>query len=127
MNDEDDTGGGTACGMIAYADKADASLVPSLSRVMTVVAEWIEASAGAFLGHVKMAVITGPSTTTLSLTNLKRGVEQRGSLVDGDPVEIKFMAAVVDVDPDELSEKMKNALVSEGFRIKDKRKIVELK
>jgi len=127
MNDSTETEDGTACGMNAYADKGEKSTISSLSRVMTNVAEWIEGSSGAFLGHVKMAVITGPNTMTLSLTNLKKGVDRRGSWSDGTPVEIKFMAAVVDIDHDELSEKMRAALISEGFRIKDKRKIVELR
>ena len=127
MNDPTETGDGTACGMNAYADKAEASTISSLGRVMTDVAEWIEGSSGVFLGHVKMAVVTGESTMTLSLTNLKKGVDRRGSLEFGHPVEIKFMAAVVDVDHDELSEKMKSALASEGFRTKDKKNIVELR
>ena len=127
MNLEYEKGGGTACGMNAYADRSDASTLQALDRVMTEVAEWIESEAGVFLGHVKMAVIAGPRTVTLNLTSLEMGVDHHGSLPGGVPVEIKFMAAVLDVDHDELSERMKNALRSEGFRIKENRKVIELR
>jgi hypothetical protein len=113
--------------MIAHTERTDASTVPSLIRVMTDVAEWVGSSAGVFLGHVKMAVLTAKNTVTLNLTDLETGTERHGSLPDGLPAEIRFMAAVVDVDPDKLSERMRKALASEGFTIKERKRIVDLR
>jgi len=117
--------GGTAHGLNAYADIVDKDTARSLDRAMTEVAEWITSSAGTFLGHVKMAVASGPITVTLNLTDLGTGVEHHGSLVDGARADIRFMAAVLDVDRDELAERMKEALISNGFKIKNKN-LIEL-
>jgi hypothetical protein len=122
----DDTYGGTAHGLNAYAEITDRGTADALGRAMTEVAEWIIGSAGFFLGHVKMAVVTGDRTTTLNLTGLDIGVEHHGVLTEGSRADIRFMAAVVDVDRDELAEKMKNALISNGFKLKNKN-IVELR
>ena len=118
--------GGTAYGLNAVADSADDDMLASLGRVMTEVAEWIGASAGCFLGHVKMAVATGGDTVTLSLTSMDVGVERHGKMTPNIPAEIRFMAAVVDVDGKELAEKMRDAMLAGGFKIKN-RKMVELR
>jgi len=102
-----------------------ASVLDALDSVMMEVAGWIKASAGCFLGHVKMAATDGERTMTLNLTDLGTGVEHHGSLADGVRVNIRFMAAVVDVDRVELAERMRSALVSKGFKIKNKN-IIEL-
>jgi hypothetical protein len=120
--------GGTAHGLNAYADVTDGTTIPALDRTMITVAEWIASSAGTFLGHVKMAVTTGPRTMTLNLTDLGTGVEHHGALVNGERTEIRFMAAVLDVDHDELAERMKETLISNGFKIRSKgMNIVELR
>ncbi|MDR0198269.1 MAG: hypothetical protein LBI08_00810 [Methanomassiliicoccaceae archaeon] len=118
--------GGTAHGLTAYADAADDNTLPALDRTMISVAEWIAATAGTFLGHVKMAVTTGPRTMTLNLTDLDTGVEHHGSLISGERVSIRFMAAVLDVDRSELAEVMNERLISNGFKIKNKSMIIEL-
>ena len=126
MSEPDGGSGGTAHGLNAYADIADKNTVPSLGKAMIEVAEWIDATAGTFLGHVKMAVTTGSRTITLNLTDLGTGVEQHGSPIYGERVDIRFMAAVLDVDRDELGKKMNESLVKNGFKIKNKN-IVELR
>ncbi|MCL2143786.1 MAG: hypothetical protein FWH44_05990 [Methanomassiliicoccaceae archaeon] len=118
--------GGTAYGLNATADNADEEMIISLGRVMTAVAEWIGASAGCFLGHVKMAVSTGNDTVTLSLTSMDVGVERHGKMTANVPADIKFMAAVVDVDGKQLAEKMRDAMLANGFKVKNK-KMVELR
>ncbi|MCL2143541.1 MAG: hypothetical protein FWH44_04715 [Methanomassiliicoccaceae archaeon] len=128
MADPSGIPGGTAHGLNAYADTTDADTVPSLDRAMIATAEWITSSAGTFLGHVKMAVSAGSRTMTLNLTDLGTGVEHHGSLEDGVRADIRFMAAVLDVDHGELAEVMKEALASNGFKVKDKNiNLVELR
>jgi hypothetical protein len=118
--------GGTAHGLTAFVDAADKNTIPALKKAMVTVAEWILANAGTFLGHVKMAVTTGTKTMTLNLTDLRTGVEQHGTLIDGELVNIRFMAAVLDVDRNELAIQMNDALVANGIKIKDK-KIIDLR
>ncbi|MDR0334831.1 MAG: hypothetical protein LBH69_02970 [Methanomassiliicoccaceae archaeon] len=118
--------GGTAHGLNAYADAAGKDTLPALDRTMISVAEWIRDSAGTFLGHVKMAVTTGARTMTLNLTDLGTGVEHHGSLISGERVEIRFMAAVLDVDRNELADRMNKELISNGFKIKKSMNIIEL-
>ena len=117
--------GGTAHGLSAYADTVDDDTVPSLDRAMIAVAEWIRATAGTFLGHVKMAVTTKDRTMTLNLTDLGTGVEHHGSVISGERLDIRFMAAVLDVDHGELAEKMKKELISNNFKIKKGTNIIE--
>jgi len=119
--------GGTAHGLGAYADAVGKDTLPALDRTMMAVAEWIRDTAGTFLGHVKMAVTTKERTMTLNLTDLGTGVEHHGSLIDGERLDIRFMAAVLDVDHDELAEKMRKELISNGFKIKKSMNIVELR
>ena len=124
MSDNTESGG-TAHGLNAFHPAMSASVLRDLDSVMTEVAEWIKDTAGCFLGHVKMAVTEGNRTMTLNLTDLGTGVEHHGSLADDVRVEIRFMAAVVDVDHGELAERMRNALTSKGFKLKN-RNIIEL-
>jgi hypothetical protein len=121
-----DKSGGIAHGLNAYIDRTDGSTADSLGKAMTEVAEWIRSSAGCFLGHVKMAVTTGTGTVTLNLTDLGTGVEHHGSIPDGVRADIRFMAAVLDADRNELAERMNNALLSNGFKMK-KSGIIELR
>jgi hypothetical protein len=125
MDNSAEEAGGTAHGLNAYSETADRRTLDSLDRVMMTVAQWIKATAGCFLGHVKMAVVTDGRTMTLNLTDLGTGVEHHGSLMVGAHAEIRFMAAVVDVDRSELADRMRDALVSNGFQLKHKN-IVEL-
>ncbi|MCL1904696.1 MAG: hypothetical protein FWG19_01050 [Methanomassiliicoccaceae archaeon] len=125
MSDAEDSGG-TAHGLNAYAESMNPSVISSLDRAMIATAEWIERTAGCFLGHVKVAVSAGNRTMTLNLTDLGTGVEHHGSLDDGVRAEIRFMAAVLDVDHDELAEVMKKALVSNGLKIQN-RNIIEVR
>ncbi|MDR0777832.1 MAG: hypothetical protein LBE48_00110 [Methanomassiliicoccaceae archaeon] len=125
MSEPSDNYGGTAHGLTAYAEITDVHTADMLDRTMVEVAQWIKSSAGCFLGHVKMAITTGTRTTTFNLTDLKTGVEHHGPLDVGVRADIRFMAAVVDVDHDELAAKMKDALVHNGFKIKNKN-IIEL-
>jgi hypothetical protein len=126
MSEPSDNYGGTAHGLAAYAERTDERTTSLLDRSMVEVAEWITSSAGCFLGHVKMAITTGEKTVTFNLTDLGTGVEHHGQPDAGVRADIRFMAAVVDVDHDELAVKMRDALVSKGFKLKNKN-IVELR
>jgi hypothetical protein len=126
MSEPSDNYGGTAHGLTAYAERTDERTTGLLDRTMIEVAEWITSSAGCFLGHVKMAITTGERTVTFNLTDLGTGVEHHGQLDAGVRADIRFMAAVVDVDHDELAAKMRGALASNGFKLKSKN-IVELR
>jgi len=117
--------GGTAHGLNAFLPVTASSTAGLLSSAMIEVAQWIKDSAGCFLGHVKMAVMFGDRTVTFNLTDLGTGVEQHGPLAEGVRIDIRFMAAVVDVNRDELAERMKNSLVSKGFKMKNKN-VIEL-
>ena len=117
--------GGTAHGLNAYLPLTTPKTIGSLDAVMTDVAKWIKDTVGCFLGHVKMAVTFGDRTVTFNLTDLGTGVEHHGSLPDGVRIDIRFMSAVVDVDHDELAERMRNALTSNGFKLKNKN-IIEM-
>ncbi|MCL2712310.1 MAG: hypothetical protein FWD37_03430 [Methanomassiliicoccaceae archaeon] len=120
-----ETSGGTAHGLNAYAGSMNIDTLNSLDMVMTEVAQWIENSSGCFLGHVKMAVTTSSGTMTLNLTDLRTGVEHHNVITNGEYAEIRFMAAVVDVDHNELAKKMRSSLLSNNIKLKDK-KIIEL-
>ena len=117
--------GGTAHGLNAFIEASDGSTAGALDSAMTEVAKWIMSAAGYFLGHVKMAISFGNRTVTFNLTDLEAGVEHHGVLDENVRLDIRFMAAVVDVDRNELAERMREALVSNGFKLKN-RNIVEL-
>jgi len=118
--------GGTGHGLSAFHPSLSVSVLNALASAMTEVGEWIKGSAGCFLGHVKSAVTAGEKTMTLNLTDLGTGVERHGALTEGVHADIRFMAAVVDVDKGELADKMRSAMISRGFRLKD-RNIIELR
>ena len=126
MTDPSEKSGGTAHGLNAFIEVTDSSTTDSLGQAMTEVAEWIKASAGCFLGHVKMAVMTESGTVTLNLTDIETGVEHHGSLPNGVHADIRFMVAVLDADCGEMAKRMKNALISKGFKLKNKN-VVEIR
>ena len=111
---------GTAYGLNAFIDPTTQMTSDHLSSAMIEVAEWVGDSAGCFLGHVKMAVTFCERTITLNLTDLRMGVEHHGSLPEGVRADIRFMAAVVDVEHDELAEKMRDSLLTKGFKLSNK-------
>ena len=121
------TAEGTAFGLNAFAETTSPETIDSLYSVMTAVALWVKKSSGFFLGHVKMAVITGEfGAATLNLTDLKDGVEFHGCMVFPLRADIQFMAAVLDVDRRELSIVMERELVSKGFKIKRNKQLVTM-
>jgi hypothetical protein len=64
----------------------------------------------------------------LNLTDLRTGVEQHGSPIMGERADIRFMAAVLDVNRNELAEKMNDSLKANGIKIKEKNaNIIELR
>jgi hypothetical protein len=126
MGEPEGDSGGTAHGLNAFIENTDRSTLSSLGNAMTEVGEWIEAAAGYLLGHVKVAVTTEKGTVTLNLTDLDTGVEYHGELPDGIYADIRFMAAVLDVEHGELAERMKRALISNGFKLKNKN-IIDLR
>jgi len=129
MDDNSDSiadSGGTGHGLSAFHPLLTASVLDELASAMMEVGVWIKGSAGCFLGHVKSAVTAGERTMTLNLTDLGTGVERHGSLAEGTRADIRFMAAVVDVDKDELAARMRDALISRDFKLKD-RNIIELR
>jgi len=119
MTEPEGDSGGTAHGLNAFVPVTGPATLDALGRAMTDVAKWIVSSAGYLLGHVKSAVTAGDITVTLNLTDMSTGVERHGSLPDGVRAEIRFMAAVLDVDRKELAERMKNALIKNGFKLKN--------
>ena len=123
----DGMSGGTASGLNAYIMETSPATIDSLYEVMTAVAIWVRASAGTFLGHVKMSVSTGEfGSATLNLTDLGEGVRFRGSMVFPLQADIKFMAAVLDVDTDELSGVMEEELTTRGFTVRKNRQMVTI-
>jgi len=129
MDEDLKNSGGTGYGLVAYTEKTDGTTLSLLDDAMIEVVEWIEATSGFFLGHVKMAVAMPEKTMTLNLTDLKRGVEHHnGPMPLGVRADIRFMSAVVDVNRVELAEVMKKTFIKNGFKIKDDRKrIVEFR
>jgi len=121
-----DKSGGTGYGLNITIASTDAATGDSLCKAMTEVAEWITRTAGCFLGHVKIAVTTEARTITFNLTDLDTGVERHDTIPEGVRADVRFMAAVVDVDKNELAEKMNVALASNGFKV-NKRGIIELR
>jgi len=121
-----DKSGGTGYGLNISIPSTDATTGDSLCKAMTEVAEWITATAGCFLGHVKIAITTDPRTITFNLTDLETGVERHDTIPEGVHADVRFMAAVVDVDKNELAEKMSIALTTNGFKV-NKRGIIELR
>jgi len=117
---------GTAFGLNAFAETTSPeTTIGSLYDVMTAVATWVKKSSGFFLGHVKMSVITGEfGAATLNLTDLKGGVEFHGSMVFPLRADIQFMAAVLDVDQNELAAVMEKELTLNGFKIKKNKQFV---
>ena len=121
------TSEGTAFGLNAFSDVTSPSTIDSLYDVMTEVAKWVKKSSGSFLGHVKMAVITGEfGAATLNLTDLNEGVQFHGSMVFPLRADIQFMVAVLDVDQGELSKVMESVLTANGFGIKRNRQFVTM-
>ena len=117
---------GTAFGLNAFAETTSPeTTIDSLYAVMIEVASWVKKTSGFFLGHVKMSVTTGEfGAATLNLTDLKGGVEFHGSMVFPLRADIQFMAAVLDVNQNELAAMMEKELVSKGFKIKKNKQFV---
>jgi len=120
MTGPDGDSGGTAHGLNAFIEPTTSSTLNSLDAAMVEVGKWIRSQAGYLLGHVKVAVTTSEGTVTLNLTDLETGVEYHGSLQEGIRADIRFMAAVLDVDHGELAERMRDALLLNGFKLKNK-------
>ena len=117
---------GTAFGLNAFIEVTSPSTINLLYDVMIAVAQWVKKSSGIFLGHVKMSIITGEfGAATLNLTDLKDGVEFHGSMVFPLRADIQFMAAVLDVDREELSKVMETTLISNGIAIKKSKKLLQ--
>lgn len=127
MNSAEEAGG-TAHGISArYAMENDGLEV--VKNILRATAEWVEDNAGMFLGHVKMSLDAGGNgSMTLNLTDLDTGVEEHGSMNLPANVQMKFMAAVLDVDHDELAAFMEKLLEVNGINInRGNRNIIELR
>jgi hypothetical protein len=109
--------GGVAVGVNGHIHGFNADAEARLDNAMVQVGKWIDKTAGYFLGHVKMAIYTGDEGITLNLIDLSIGVEHHGTMAPAEKADYNFMAAVVDVDADELKHVMLHALEDSGVDI----------
>jgi len=126
MNSAEEAGG-TAFGISGSVQRMDASVLEQLAEILTEIGEWVRKSSGTFLGHVKMAISSANGDMTLNLTDLKRGVDHHGAIALPADVNVRLMAAVLDVSHDELAVTAQNALKKVDFKADKKGKIIELR
>jgi len=119
--------GGTAFGISGSVTAMDAAVLERLAEILMEIGEWVRTSSGTFLGHVKMAISSEEGAMTLNLTDLKRGVDYHGAMPLPANVNIRLMAAVLDVGHDELAVTAEKALKKVDFKADKKGKIIELR
>jgi len=108
--------GGVAIGLTGHIHGYNADVAARFSNAMLSTGKWVEKEAGSLLGHIKAAIYNPDGNgITLNLTNIKTGVEQRGTLPPQEKVNFNFMSAVVDVDPHGLEHVMIDALEDSGI------------
>jgi len=116
MTDSAEMAGGTAHGLRFMIRGMNASDLEELKDAMLAVGKWVRDASGSFLGHVKMAVdCRTDGAMTLNLTDLDTGTECRGTITFPSDADVRFMAAVLDVGRDGLSNAMENALSERGY------------
>ena len=126
MNSAEEAGG-TAFGISGSITAMDAAVLEELGNILMEIGEWVRTSSGIFLGHVKMAISSACGDMTLNLTDLKRGADFHGAIALPADVNIRLMAAVLDVSHDELAVTAEKALRKVNFKADKKGKIIELR
>jgi hypothetical protein len=126
MNSAEEAGG-TAFGISGSVLSMDATVLGQLADILMEIGEWVRTSSGTFLGHVKMAISSENGDMTLNLTDLKRGVDHHGAITLPADVNVRLMAAVLDVSHDELAVTAEKALKKVDFKADKKGKIIELR
>ena len=112
--DSAEMAGGQAVGFNGEMHGFNADAEARLADALMDVGRWVEKEAGALMGHIKMAVVSDDGSVTMSLTDLKEGVMYHGRLRPCRNAEFSFMAAVLDVDGDELAHIAMHALEDSG-------------
>ena len=125
MNSAEEAGG-TAFGISGSVQAMDVFLLEQLAEILMEIGKWVRTSSGTFLGHVKMAIISENGDMTLNLTDLKQGVDHHGAIALPADVNIRLMAAVLDVRHDELAVTARNALKKVNFK-EDRKDIIMLR
>lgn len=106
--------GGVAAGFSGHIHGFNADAEARLDKMMMSVGRWVESEAGMMLGHIKMSVTVDGVGITLNLTSLENGVEHHDRLRPCVKADFNFMAAVLDVDKDELEHIMLHAIEDSG-------------
>ncbi|MFA6710121.1 MAG: hypothetical protein WCR24_04880 [Candidatus Methanomethylophilaceae archaeon] len=106
--------GGIAVGITGHVHGFNADAEARLDNMMMDVAEWIEKNAGMFLGHIKMSVAREDKGLTLNLVDIGTGVEHHNCLAPCVLADFNFMAAVLDVDQEELEHFILHAMEDSG-------------
>ena len=106
--------GGIAAGFTGHIHGFNADVEARLDGMMLSVGRWIEKEAGTLLGHVKMSITKEGKGVTLNLIDLITGVEHHNSLAPCASADFNFMAAVLDVDLEELEHFILHAMEDSG-------------
>lgn len=123
MSDSAEMAGGTAHGLSMTIVNMGIRELEALEDILMDTGRWTGSAAGMFLGHIKMAIDAGGrGAMTLNLTDLGTGVERHGSISFPADAEVRFMAAVLDVDRQSLEERMESSVKGKGFTVSVKRK-----
>ena len=125
MNSAEEAGG-TAFGISGHIAGMDVEVLERLGNVLVEIGEWVKGTSGSFLGHVKMSLDSDSGAMTINLTDLKRGADHHGAIALPSDVRIRLMAAVLDVDHDELEVTARNALKKVDFK-EDRKDIIMLR
>ena len=126
MNSAEEAGG-TAFGISGSVQAMDTAVLEQLADILMEIGDWVKTSSGMFLGHVKMAISSDSGDMTINLTDLKRGADFHGAIALPADVNVRLMAAVLDVDHDELAVTAEKALKKVNFKADKKGKIIELR
>lgn len=108
--------GGVAVGITGSFPAFDKRGEDRLAEVLLETGRFVKARAGYLLGHIKASVTDeSGGGVTLNLTNLDNGVERHGGLASAGGARFNFMCAVLDVDQDDLLEKMTDGIERSGL------------
>jgi hypothetical protein len=110
--------GGTAAGIKGKVYGFNADTQCCLKQAMLEIGNWVNGKAGTLLGHIKMSVTVNGFGMTMNLTDLDEGVLCQGELDPCPEADFNFMAAVLDVDHEELEHMMIHALEDCGADVK---------
>ncbi len=106
--------GGTAVGFKGKVRGFNADAERRLRDMLTAIGKWAESESGMMTGHIKMSVSTDKGGITLNLTDMSEGVLIQGSLRPTPEAEFHIMAALTDVEKDDLEHEMLHAMEDSG-------------